>query len=249
MRRTGYLLDRVYSFSEQKLQVMMRALLCLLALAASPVPAQQTSDTGAAVDLTTSLRPRARSSGAQGDAEPAAEAEDGLPAAEPEAIAAGEDAAVPEPLEELEEDLAGLRPRVRPKGLDTEPLGLRVPAADPGFKAGLAAMRDGRWDAALRLAGPEGSPARDVIMWHFLRGGSGSSGEVMEFLARSGDWPGLPYLREKSEDAMAGASVAARLAFFEEQEPQTGTGALAGIMIGDEMVTANNVVSAKGFFP
>ena len=71
MRRTGYLLDRVYSFSEQKLQVMMRALLCLLALAASPVPAQQTSDTGAAVDLTTSLRPRARSSGAQGDAEPA----------------------------------------------------------------------------------------------------------------------------------------------------------------------------------
>ena len=92
MRRTGYLLDRVYSFSEQKLQVMMRALLCLLALAASPVPAQQTSDTGAAVDLTTSLRPRARSSGAQGDAEPAAEAEDGLPAAEPEAIAAGEDA-------------------------------------------------------------------------------------------------------------------------------------------------------------
>ncbi len=227
MRRTGYLLDRVYSFSEQKLQVMMRALLCLLALAASPVPAQQTSDTGAAVDLTTSLRPRARSSGAQGDAEPAAEAEDGLPAAEPEAIAAGEDAAVPEPLEELEEDLAGLRPRVRPKGLDTEPLGLRVPAADPGFKAGLAAMRDGRWDEALRLAGPEGSPARDVIMWHFLRGGSGSSGEVMEFLARSGDWPGLPYLREKSEDAMAGASVAARLAFFKEQEPQTGTGALA----------------------
>ncbi len=227
MRRTGYLLDRVYSFSEQKLQVMMRALLCLLVLAAQPVPAQQSSDSALALDVTTSLRPRARSSGAQGDAEPAAEAEDAAAVIEPEAIPAGEDAAVPKPLEEFDAELAGLRPRVRPQGLDTEPLAARVPPADPGFKAALAAMRAGDWDEAFRRAGPEGSPGRDVILWHFLRGGSGSYGDVMAFLDRSGDWPGLAYLREKSEDTLAEAPVETRLAFFKDHEPETGTGALA----------------------
>ncbi|WP_323765966.1 lytic transglycosylase domain-containing protein [Marinovum sp.] len=206
---------------------MMRALLCLLVAAASPAVAQPTPDGAVALDVTTSLRPRARSSGAQGDAEPAAAAEDAPAVVEPEAIPAGEDAAVPEPLEELDEDLAGLRPRVRPQGLDTEPLAARVPPVDPGFKAALAAMRDGRWDEAFRRAGPEGSAARDVILWHFLRGGSGSSGDVMAFLRRSGDWPGLAYLREKSEDTMADAPVEDRLAFFDGHEPETGTGALA----------------------
>lgn len=60
---------------------------------------------------------------------------------------------MPEPIEVLPEALAGLRPRARPAGLLTVRPEAQLPAADPGFKSALAAMRAGRWDAALRSAG------------------------------------------------------------------------------------------------
>ena len=88
-------------------------------------------------------------------------------------------------------------------------------------------MRNGRWKDALDSAARDGQAARDVIEWHRLRAGRGDANAVMEFLARNGDWPGLAYLAEKSEGAMADAPIADRLAFFAKFPPQTGTGALA----------------------
>lgn len=108
-----------------------------------------------------------------------------------------------------------LRPQAR-DGVEIRPL---AEAMD--------AMRNGRWQDALDSAARGGQVARDVIEWHRLRAGRGDAAAVTDFLARNGDWPGLPWLAEKSEDAMADAPVADRLAFFAKFPPQTGTGALA----------------------
>lgn len=192
----------------------MRALVCLLLLSADPLPAQTGSDPGLSADMTTSLRPRARGTLPPGAAVP--------PQARPPAAA--------EPAEPARDDeiaLATTRPRARPQGLITHPMNADVPAADPRLKRALALMRDGQWDSAMETAGQEGSVARDIILWTYLRGGRGTPAQVTAFLARSGDWPGLPYLREKSEETMEDASVTDRLAFFRNHAPQTGGGALA----------------------
>lgn len=104
-----------------------------------------------------------------------------------------------------------------------------VAQAQSGAALGRAmeAMRDGNWAAARITARQDGPEALDVVLWHFLREGKGDAAEVKDFLARNPDWPGLPYLREKSEAAMAEASNEDVLAFFFDDLPQTGAGALA----------------------
>ena len=95
------------------------------------------------------------------------------------------------------------------------------------LRRALAAMRAGDWDTALRVAGRRGSVARDIIVWHWLRAGRGSDGDVLVFLDRRRDWPGLGWLRRKSEPAFAGAAPERVLAFFAGQPPQTAEGALS----------------------
>ncbi|MBV2360142.1 lytic transglycosylase domain-containing protein [Thalassococcus sp. CAU 1522] len=95
------------------------------------------------------------------------------------------------------------------------------------LRRAMEAMRAGDWAAAQIEARGDGQEALDVIRWHYLRAGRGDVAEVQDFLARNPDWPGLPYLREKSEAAMSDAPSDAVLAFFENDLPQTGTGALA----------------------
>ena len=88
----------------------------------------------------------------------------------------------------------------------------------------LAAKED--WSGALAVA-PSGV-GRDVIEWQRLRAGDGRLGEYEEFLARRPDWPGLPLLREKGEEAVARSTDPARvIAWFEAGPPETGTGAIA----------------------
>lgn len=88
----------------------------------------------------------------------------------------------------------------------------------------LAAGKD--WDGALAVA-PEGV-GRDVIEWQRLRAGEGRLGEYEDFLARRADWPGLPLLREKGEEAVARSDDPARvIAWFASGPPQTGKGAVA----------------------
>lgn len=88
----------------------------------------------------------------------------------------------------------------------------------------LAAGKD--WNGALAVA-PSGV-GRDVIDWQRLRAGDGRLGEYEDFLARRPDWPGLPLLREKGEEAVARSTDPARIiAWFESGLPVTGRGAIA----------------------
>jgi soluble lytic murein transglycosylase len=101
-------------------------------------------------------------------------------------------------------------------------------AADPSgpLKRALAEMRAGQWTVALGVAGARGSVARDIVVWHWLRAGEGSAGDVMVFLERRPDWPGLDWLRRKSEAAFADEDPDRVLAFFEDTPPQAAEGAL-----------------------
>lgn len=88
----------------------------------------------------------------------------------------------------------------------------------------LAAKED--WAGALAVA-PSGV-GRDVIEWQRLRAGDGRLGEYEEFLARRPDWPGLPLMREKGEEALARSDDPARvIAWFDAGPPETGKGAIA----------------------
>jgi soluble lytic murein transglycosylase len=88
----------------------------------------------------------------------------------------------------------------------------------------LAAAKD--WEGALAVA-PSGV-GRDVIEWQRLRAGEGRLGEFEDFLQRRPDWPGLPLLREKGEEAVARSDDPARvIAWFEAGPPETGEGAVA----------------------
>ncbi len=88
------------------------------------------------------------------------------------------------------------------------------------------AMRDGDWTMAAELAARDSPAAADLVEWHRLRAGRGTADEVLAFLDRNADWPGLPFLRRKSEGAFETATDAQVLAFFKDVRPQTAGGAL-----------------------
>lgn len=94
------------------------------------------------------------------------------------------------------------------------------------LRRALSEMRDGNWTIALSVAGARGSVARDIIVWHWLRAGQGSAGDVEVFLDRRPDWPGLDWLRRKSEDSFSGEDPDRVLRFYEGHPPQTPEGAL-----------------------
>lgn len=91
---------------------------------------------------------------------------------------------------------------------------------------GLANGKD--WDGALAVA-PAGV-GRDVIEWLRLRDGQGYLGDYEAFLKRRADWPGLPYLKEKGEEAVARSTTPDRVvAYFGKDAPETGLGAVASV--------------------
>ena len=82
------------------------------------------------------------------------------------------------------------------------------------------------WEGAVRVA-PSGI-GRDVIEWQRLRAGEGLLGDYEDFLKRRPDWPGLPYLKEKGETAVARSTTSARvISYFAGSLPETGEGAVA----------------------
>ncbi len=101
----------------------------------------------------------------------------------------------------------------------------RADSADD-LRAAMAQMRKGDWNEALRVAGSRGSVSRDIIVWHWLREGFGSSGDVLVFLERRPDWPGLAWLRRKSEPAFTNADPDRVINFYADNPPQTAEGAL-----------------------
>ncbi len=106
-------------------------------------------------------------------------------------------------------------------------LAVHAQEAGSSLAGAMQSLREGNWAAAQITARGDGQIAVDIILWHALRAGRGDSVEVQDFIARNPDWPGMPFLREKSEVVMAETSHAEVKAFFEDYQPQTGAGALA----------------------
>ncbi|MBY6139687.1 lytic transglycosylase domain-containing protein [Leisingera daeponensis] len=102
-----------------------------------------------------------------------------------------------------------------------------APAQARELSTALDLMRAEKWEEAAREAGNQHSVARDIIEWHRLRAGLGSAGDVMAFLQRRPDWPGLDYLRRQNEDAIAATGRETILTFYAKERPQTAEGALS----------------------
>jgi len=101
---------------------------------------------------------------------------------------------------------------------DTEAMGLALDALAQG-DMGLYAEAAGRIDDPVAL---------DILSWTRLRAGRGDWPEYTAFLERNPDWPGLPYLRAQGEPSIPeGADPAAVIAYFDDQPPSRGAGALA----------------------
>lgn len=101
--------------------------------------------------------------------------------------------------------------------------------ADPtALRAALEAVAARDWDRALTLA-PAGL-GRDLVEWHRLRAGEGLLGDYEDFLRRRADWPGMDYLRQQGEEAVARSTTPDRvLAYFGQGRAATAEGALAQI--------------------
>lgn len=106
------------------------------------------------------------------------------------------------------------------------PFGLRAEGHVPLTRA-FDAMRAGDWTGARTVASEISPVAYDLIEWHRLRAGRGTAADVMQFLDMNPDWPGLEWMRKRSESAMLDASDEDVLAFFKEVLPQTAEGAMA----------------------
>lgn len=100
-------------------------------------------------------------------------------------------------------------------------------ASARGLAEAMEAARAENWQAATAAAGRRDALARDLVEWHRLRAGEGSASQVLDFLSRRSDWPGLSLLRRRSEAQIARAGRRTVLQFFAEHPPQTGRGALA----------------------
>lgn len=101
----------------------------------------------------------------------------------------------------------------------------RPAAAD--LAGAMDAIRGQDFEKAFAEAGGPENIAHDIVEWHWLRAGRGDAAATLEFLRRNGDWPGLPWLREKSEGAFVAASFEQVLAMFDAEEPQTPDGVLS----------------------
>ena len=94
------------------------------------------------------------------------------------------------------------------------------------LESAFKAMENEEWDKAFLLADKDGDLGYSIILWHYLREGLGRPDQALSFLKQNSDWPGLPYLRKRSEKTFFNASDKEVLAFFDLGKPQTGLGSL-----------------------
>ncbi|MEO8241860.1 MAG: lytic transglycosylase domain-containing protein [bacterium] len=107
----------------------------------------------------------------------------------------------------------------------------------------LVAKQD--WEGAYAAALSAGPVGADVVEWSRLRAGDGFLGDYEAFLKRRADWPGLPFLKEQGEVAVARSDDPARvIAYFGNDQPQTGTGAVALIRAYDALGRTGDATKA-----
>ncbi|ARE39460.1 Soluble lytic murein transglycosylase precursor [Rhodovulum sp. P5] len=100
-------------------------------------------------------------------------------------------------------------------------------AASPVLSQVMKHVRADHWDTAHILAEEAGPVAVDIVTWRQLRAGQGDFEDYLDFLTRNPDWPGLDRIRAEGEGKIvAGTDPDTVLAYFGEDRPRTGTGAL-----------------------
>ncbi len=102
-------------------------------------------------------------------------------------------------------------------------------SADPAesMAAAIEQIRTSNWEAARESVRRDSQVARDIVEWHRLRAGLGEYPDVLAFLERNSDWPGIAWLRRKSEPAMANADHDVILEYYAAEAPQTAEGVLS----------------------
>ena len=119
---------------------------------------------------------------------------------------------------------------------------LSAPLQAQDLRPALAAASARDWDRALSLA-PQGV-ARDVVEWQRLRAGEGYLGDYEAFLKRRADWPGLAFLHQKGEAAVARSTTPERvIAYFAKDRPSTAEGAI--VLIKAHMALGQTEAAAK----
>ncbi|MCY3880085.1 MAG: lytic transglycosylase domain-containing protein [Rhodobacteraceae bacterium] len=111
----------------------------------------------------------------------------------------------------------------------TDPVGAASWSEDGEvFAELLKAGRSGNWEKAGRYAEEISRPeATIVVEWLRLRDGADDWQSYLDFLRQHGDWPGLKILRASGEAAItADADPESVVAYFSDQAPQTGNGAV-----------------------
>ena len=100
-------------------------------------------------------------------------------------------------------------------------------AAASAVSAAMKAVESRDWAKASSAVEPAGEIGRDIVTWHRLRDRNGSFEEYQDFVSRRADWPGLPLLQKAGEGSIPkNANPNRVIAYFVNQEPQTGVGAL-----------------------
>lgn len=101
-------------------------------------------------------------------------------------------------------------------------------ANDDALREGLRLAGAKDWPAAQAAVAGADPVVADLVEWLRLRNGEGRLGDYETFLARRPLWPGLGFLKQKGETAVARSTDPARvIAYFGEDRPQTGEGAVA----------------------
>lgn len=105
-------------------------------------------------------------------------------------------------------------------------VGAAFAQTDTPVTRALAAIKSDDWDTAVGAVRDQDQLARDIVEWHRLRAAQGAPDEVLAFLQRRPDWPGLAYLRSQSEAAFETANRGQLAAFFAYGDAQTAQGVL-----------------------
>ena len=99
--------------------------------------------------------------------------------------------------------------------------------AQADLRAALDHVRARDWPQATQAARRGGPVVAAIAEWHRLRSGQGSLADYLSFLRDHGDWPGLPLMLRRGEQAIAPAAEPADIiAYFSYHLPQTTDGVM-----------------------
>lgn len=113
----------------------------------------------------------------------------------------------------------------------------------PELVAAIELADQGDYPAAFDRLDADDALSRDLLTWLQLRDGDGDFADYAAFLKVYADWPGLDVIRAQAERAIPkGTDPAIVVAFFADQDPETGLGA---VRLAEALITQGALERAK----